>query len=304
MSPKKAEILKLEIWGGLFIVFLGSLLHFTFAWLGRFWLVGIFSSVNESVWEHLKLAVFPATFWFLVEKFWLKKEAPNFVLAKIAGIFLMPALIVAIFYAYTAVLGRNILVLDILSFVVAVVIGQILTLRILFLPPVKKNYSWIAVGFLIILLLCFGIFTFWPPKIFLFKDPVRGLFGTAASKETKKVCFGSRCFKVELARTRKEQERGLMFRKELAEDGGMLFVFEEEGIYPFWMKNTLIPLDIIWLDKKGRVVFVSRDTQPCEKEKPCVAIFPPKQAKFVLEIKGGMAANIGLEVGEEMREEN
>jgi hypothetical protein len=82
------KILKLEILGAFFIIFLGSLLHFTYKWSGRFWLVGIFSAVNESTWEHLKLAVFPATLWFLFEWRWLKKEKiPNFVFAKVKGIF-------------------------------------------------------------------------------------------------------------------------------------------------------------------------------------------------------------------------
>src|ERR1035437_263623 len=59
------------------------------------------------------------------------------------------------------------------------------------------------------------------------------------------VCFKQNCFSVELAKTSAEQERGLMYRTELDKDKGMLFIFYNEGIYPFWMKNTLIPLDMI-----------------------------------------------------------
>jgi len=293
------KFLKLEILGALFIIFLGSLLHFTYEWSGKFWLVGFFSAVNESTWEHLKLAVFPAAVWFLLERHWLKKEKiPNFVFAKVKGIFLMPALIVAIFYSYTAILGRNYLVLDISSFVVAVFAGQLLSLWIMHWPPVKKIYNQIGIVFLGSLLLSFGVFTFWPPKIFLFKDPISGGFGIEAENKNKRVCFKDACFEVELAKNEEERAKGLMFRKELEENKGMLFVFEKEEIYPFWMKNTFLPLDIIWIDKNFRVVYISKNTLPCGQDPSCQSINPGKNAKYVLEIKGGMAEKIGLKTGE------
>jgi len=74
----KTKILKLELIGALFIILLGSLLHFTFEWSNNFWLVGIFSAVNESTWEHLKLAVIPALLWLLIEMKVLKERPENF----------------------------------------------------------------------------------------------------------------------------------------------------------------------------------------------------------------------------------
>jgi len=112
-----------------------------------------------------------------------------------------------------------------------------------------------------------------------------------------KVCFGSHCFFVELAKTEGERERGLMDRTLLDKDKGMLFIFDKEGIYPFWMKNTLIPLDIIWLDGSGKVVFIGNNIQPC-KSFICPSVIPAVNAKYVLEVNANIAESIGLGVGD------
>jgi len=120
------------------------------------------------------------------------------------------------------------------------------------------------------------------------------------NKKENRVCFGKNCLEVELATTAAETSRGLMFKKSLAPNKGMLFVFRKEGNYPFWMKNTLIPLDIIWINENKKVVFISGNTQPCQEESPCFLINPGKNAKYVLEINGGLAEKIGLTVGDKM----
>lgn len=116
------------------------------------------------------------------------------------------------------------------------------------------------------------------------------------------VCFGKHCFFVELARTSAEREKGLMFAAQLDKNSGMLFIFDKEDIHPFWMKNTLIPLDIIWIKENpsassGQVVFISKNTQPC-KSLICPAINPGSKAKYVLEINAGMVEEIGLKIGD------
>lgn len=113
------------------------------------------------------------------------------------------------------------------------------------------------------------------------------------------VCFKNNCFKVELAVTPEEQKQGLMFRKNLKQNEGMLFVFKEEGEHPFWMKDTLIPLDIIWINQNKEVVFMSENTQPCS-ENHCASINPDKKAQYVLELKGGRVRDIGLKIGDKM----
>lgn len=114
-----------------------------------------------------------------------------------------------------------------------------------------------------------------------------------------RVCFKDNCFEVELARTREEQAQGLMFRQSLSRDKGMLFIFPGEGIYSFWMKNTLIPLDIIWINENKEVVFISENILPCEKD-PCPLFGPDKKANYVLEINGGVSKEIGLKVGDKV----
>jgi uncharacterized membrane protein (UPF0127 family) len=118
-----------------------------------------------------------------------------------------------------------------------------------------------------------------------------------ANKEQDRVCFGSECFTVELARTPEEQSRGLMERLSLAKDSGMLFVFPNDGVYSFWMKNTQIPLDIIWLDSNRSIVFIKRNAQPCGTEE-CSTINPGKNAKYVLEVNAGVSDRIGLKEGD------
>lgn len=117
--------------------------------------------------------------------------------------------------------------------------------------------------------------------------------------DQNKVCYKKSCFDVELAKTGNEQRKGLMFRESLDEDKGMLFIFEKEGNYPFWMKNTLIPLDIIWIDSNYTVVFINKNTQPCE-DIICDSFDPQRYALYVLEINAGLADKIGLKVGDKV----
>lgn len=115
--------------------------------------------------------------------------------------------------------------------------------------------------------------------------------------EQNLVCFANDCFRVELAQTPEERAQGLMFREDLRKDEGMLFIFQTEEEHSFWMKNTLIPLDIIWIDQNNDVVFISKNTQPCSEDN-CPSINPNKMARYVLELKGGTSEEIKLNIGD------
>jgi len=97
-----------------------------------------------------------------------------------------------------------------------------------------------------------------------------------------------RAITAELAITDEERARGLMFRETIAPDYGMLFCFTEEDLHAFWMKNTLIPLDMLWLDKDRRIVHIARNVPPC-KEDPCPSYEPDRPGSYVLELGAGGA---------------
>ena len=118
-------------------------------------------------------------------------------------------------------------------------------------------------------------------------------------RKTTQACFEDYCFDVELAIKPNEQKRGLMFREQLDPDKGMLFIFKEEKEHSFWMKNTLIPLDIIWINSNKEVIVISENTLPC-KDDFCPIILPIEKSKYVLEINGGMAKKINLVAGDKI----
>lgn len=125
------------------------------------------------------------------------------------------------------------------------------------------------------------------------------IFIIERNKKQNRVCFKDNCFNVELAITDEERTLGLMSRNSLDRNKGMLFIFNEEGMYPFWMKDTLIPLDIIWINQNKEVVFISENTQPC-KEDLCPTVNPNQKARYVLEINAGISKEIGLKVGDKV----
>jgi uncharacterized membrane protein (UPF0127 family) len=101
---------------------------------------------------------------------------------------------------------------------------------------------------------------------------------------------------LELAISDEERAQGLMFRDQLPPDHGMLFLFDREGHYPFWMKNTFIALDIVWLSRTGEVVDLQANAVPCRFD-PCPSYVPSQRARAVLELAGGSAERHGLRPG-------
>jgi uncharacterized membrane protein (UPF0127 family) len=101
-------------------------------------------------------------------------------------------------------------------------------------------------------------------------------------------------FRVEVAVTPAEHARGLMYRSHLDTDAGMLFVFEEPAVQRFWMKNTLIPLDMIFIDADLRIAGVVENAAPETETERMV----PARSQYVLEIGGGLSARLGIHAGQ------
>lgn len=97
--------------------------------------------------------------------------------------------------------------------------------------------------------------------------------------------------------------RGMMFRNSLEEGRGMLFLHAEPGLYPYWMYQVRIPLDILWLDRDGRIVEVAPDTPPCPSKSAmeCPNYGGTKEALTILELPAGSIAKHGLRVGDRLR---
>lgn len=112
---------------------------------------------------------------------------------------------------------------------------------------------------------------------------------------------GGQRFQVEVADDAAERERGLMFREHLAADAGMLFVHAREEPLAYWMKNTRIPLDILYFDAERRFVSMQAGVPPCSAGDACPNYPSAAPAKYVLELNAGRAAALELQAGDPIR---
>lgn len=171
---KNKKILKFQIFSILFDFILGTLLHFTYQWSNNNQIVASFSAINESTWEHLKLIFFPMLITTIIGFCYIRKEVPEIICAKAKGIVTSILFIVIFFYTYTGIIGKNFAIIDILSFFIAVLLGEYIAYRIM-ISSKKSGFvcnNKISIAFLIIVLVCFVIFTYYPPQIALFQSPV------------------------------------------------------------------------------------------------------------------------------------
>jgi uncharacterized membrane protein (UPF0127 family) len=102
---------------------------------------------------------------------------------------------------------------------------------------------------------------------------------------------------VDVADTSQKQSQGLMFRENMKWNHGMLFIFDNETILSFWMKDTLIPLDMIFVDKTFRIINIVDNALPCTIE-PCPGYSSEKPVKYVLEVNAGFVETNDIEVGD------
>lgn len=169
-----------EIIGVVFTIILGTLLHFMYNWSGGNRVAALFSPVNESIWEHLKMLFFPYMLYAILEYVFIGKNYPNFITAKCIGVICGLILIPIVSTMYTSILGTNYLVLDILLFILSIIVSYAVSYHILMDQTINANY--ICSIILILITVVFFLFTIYPPQLSLFLDPTTNSYGINSSK--------------------------------------------------------------------------------------------------------------------------
>lgn len=171
------KLFKFELIGFIFVSITGTINHFLFELFGNSVIIGLFCPVNESVWEHQKLLFFPFLIWSIAEYFLLEKQN-SFFPAKAVGIISGIIFTIAFYYSYKGISGKESMFFDILSFYIGVGLSFLISFMII------KNFGKsnihlnnISVLILILISAVFIIFTFAPPLIPLFKDPITSTYG-------------------------------------------------------------------------------------------------------------------------------
>jgi hypothetical protein len=183
MTSRTNSTLGWAVGGTLFISIVGSALHFAFAWSGNWLPVAMFAAVNESIWEHLKLAFWPGLLWAAIERPNLNLGRSEFWAIKGIALLVAPIAIVLVFTAYTGILGRNILYLDIGTFIFAVALGQFVSAWLI--TSSLKSLAIRRIGHLLLAMqiMAYSTLTFLPPEIDLFMDSRNGSYGIPAHLE-------------------------------------------------------------------------------------------------------------------------
>lgn len=159
------------IFGFFFTAIVGTLLHFAYDWSNQAFLVSLIAPINESTWEHMKLLFFPMLFYsiFCIQR--QKSSYTSIVSGLLSGILLGTFLLPVFFYSYTGILGFDVFWLDIAVFILSCLFAFLVAYR-LTTNGKLKNYTYLLLLLVVILTICFFLFTYFPPNIGLFKNPV------------------------------------------------------------------------------------------------------------------------------------
>lgn len=171
------------IYAGIIVIALiGTLSHFLYELSGHNKFMAIFAAVNESTWEHIKIALNPSLLWGLYDGF-IYGQSSNYFPAKTLSLLTIILVIPTIFYTYKAILKRAILAVDIIIFYISIICSQLVFMHIINLPPMEFMCEYFGtIGLFIIFGLCM-ILTLQPFEIFLFKDPISHKYGLSGHTE-------------------------------------------------------------------------------------------------------------------------
>ncbi len=156
-------------------------LHFLYDLTEGLDIIALFTPVNESIWEHTKLATIPVLLWWIISYIFFKKKADinlgKWIFSTSIAVISMPILITAFYYTYTGAFGISYLILDIFSLLFALIVGQILALHLYNHISIKNKWIYIGIIIIIIVVACTFIFTFNTPHLPMFKDGPSGTYG-------------------------------------------------------------------------------------------------------------------------------
>lgn len=161
--------------GIIFVLITGTLAHFLYDWTGNNRFVGLFTPINEAIWEHMKLLFFPMLIYSLIMILKFRKVYSCITSALSFGILVGALLIPVFYYAYTYFLGKNVFILDISIFILSIVIAFWLSYK-LTLSRRLESYTSILCMLVCVLLICFFVFTYYPPDATIFQDPTISIY--------------------------------------------------------------------------------------------------------------------------------
>lgn len=154
--------------GIIFVLITGTLAHFLYDWSGNNYIVGFFTPINESIWEHMKLLFFPMSIYSFIISFKFKRTCPCITSSLCLGILTGTLLIPIFFYAYTSIIGKDIFILDIGTFILSIIIAFWLSYKLTLFCRLEA-FTFLIRCLLCILLICFMMFTYHPPENKIFE---------------------------------------------------------------------------------------------------------------------------------------
>ena len=167
----------LSIIGVPVIYAIASALHFFYDLTNGSVLAILFSAVNESVWEHVKIFAVGFVIWSVIELLWAKPPFKKFIVAKTLSLYFLSLAIIVFFYSYTTIIGEPILAVDLISSAIFVALSQYISYRLTLSDNNIEEYFIVCIMLIMLYFVMFFSFTLFPPEIDLFKDPVTGMYG-------------------------------------------------------------------------------------------------------------------------------
>ncbi|MBR3230866.1 hypothetical protein IKF73_02475 [Candidatus Saccharibacteria bacterium] len=169
-----------NLWLGVIVIAaIGTIAHFLYDWTHQNKIIGLFAAVNESTWEHIKIALTPTLLWGLYDGY-LYGPNPNYYLAKLASLLVLVFFIPAVFYSYQKISKRPLLLLDVITFYLAIILSQLSFYAIIELDPTNHLASYLSCIGLFIFFGCYMTLTLEPLRTTIFRDPITNRYGFRA----------------------------------------------------------------------------------------------------------------------------